>query len=209
MEWLTGPLPDNKKLVTLGVVEPFTVSVKVSLIAAIAITLPVILWQVWAFLAPAVEPHFQRVVLGLRRARDGVVRARRPVHVLHRVASRARLPHVVRRQHLRHPNSGELLLQLRGAHAARRRARLPHANLRPRARATTRPDDSADAKQPEHRVRAAARRSRSSCPPSIRSRSRSRRFHSSSCTRDRSGSRSSWSAAGIGAGTTIRPKRAT
>jgi len=64
MEWLTGPLPDNRKLVTLGVVEPFTVSVKVSLIAAIAITLPVILWQVWAFLAPAVEPHFQRVVLG-------------------------------------------------------------------------------------------------------------------------------------------------
>jgi sec-independent protein translocase protein TatC len=64
MEWLTGPLPDNKKLVTLGVVEPFTVSVKVSLIAAIAITLPVILWQVWAFLSPAVEPHLQRVILG-------------------------------------------------------------------------------------------------------------------------------------------------
>jgi sec-independent protein translocase protein TatC len=63
MEWLTGPLPDDKKLVTLGVVEPFTVSIKVSLIAALAITLPVILWQVWAFLAPAVEPHFQRVVL--------------------------------------------------------------------------------------------------------------------------------------------------
>ena len=63
MEWLSGPLPDNKKLVTLGVVEPFTVSIKVSLIAAIAITLPIILWQVWAFLAPAVEPHFERVVL--------------------------------------------------------------------------------------------------------------------------------------------------
>ena len=64
MEWLTGPLPNDKKLVTLCVVEPFTVSIKVSLIAAIAITLPVILWQVWAFLAPAVEPHFQRVILG-------------------------------------------------------------------------------------------------------------------------------------------------
>ena len=54
MEWLVGPLPDNKKLVTLGVVEPFTISIKVSLIAAIAITLPVILWQVWAFLAPEI-----------------------------------------------------------------------------------------------------------------------------------------------------------
>lgn len=63
MEWLTGPLPDDRKLVTLGVTEPFTTSVKVSLIAALALTLPVILWQVWAFLAPAVSPHFERVVL--------------------------------------------------------------------------------------------------------------------------------------------------
>ena len=64
MEFLTGPLPDDRRLVTLGVTEPFTTSVKVSAIAALAITLPVILWQVWAFLAPAVSPHFERVVLG-------------------------------------------------------------------------------------------------------------------------------------------------
>ena len=63
MEWLTGPLPDDKKLVTLGVTEPFTTSVKVSLIAALAIVLPILLWQAWAFLAPAVQPHFERVVL--------------------------------------------------------------------------------------------------------------------------------------------------
>ena len=63
MEWLTGPLPNDKKLVTLGVTEPFTTSVKVSLIAGLALALPVLLWQVWAFFAPAVQPHFQRVVL--------------------------------------------------------------------------------------------------------------------------------------------------
>ena len=63
MEWLTGPLPNDKKLVTLGVTEPFTTSVKVSFIAAIAIALPILLWQAWAFLAPAVEPHFERVLL--------------------------------------------------------------------------------------------------------------------------------------------------
>jgi sec-independent protein translocase protein TatC len=62
MEWLTGPLPDDRKLVTLGVTEPFTTSIKVSMIAALALTLPVILWQLWAFLAPAVSPHFERVV---------------------------------------------------------------------------------------------------------------------------------------------------
>jgi sec-independent protein translocase protein TatC len=63
IDWLTVPLPDDKRLVTLGVTEPFTISVKVSLIAALAIALPVLLWQIWSFLAPAVEPHFQRVVL--------------------------------------------------------------------------------------------------------------------------------------------------
>jgi sec-independent protein translocase protein TatC len=65
MDWLIGPLPDDKKLVTLGVTEPFTTSIKVSLIAALAIALPIVLWQAWAFLAPAVEPHFERVVLVL------------------------------------------------------------------------------------------------------------------------------------------------
>lgn len=63
MKWLTGPLGDDRKLVTLGVTEPFTTSVKVSLIAALALALPVILWQAWAFLAPAVQPHFERIVL--------------------------------------------------------------------------------------------------------------------------------------------------
>jgi sec-independent protein translocase protein TatC len=63
MEWLTGPLPHNRQLVTLGVTEPFTTSVKVSLLAGLALALPVVLWQVWGFLAPAVEPHFQRVVV--------------------------------------------------------------------------------------------------------------------------------------------------
>lgn len=63
IEWLTGPLPDDKNLVTFGVTEPFTTSVKVSVIAAIAVVLPVLLWQVWAFFAPAVAPNFERVAL--------------------------------------------------------------------------------------------------------------------------------------------------
>jgi len=65
IDWLMEPLPDDKRLVTLGVTEPFTTSVKVSLIAAIALSLPILLWQVWSFLAPAVDEHQQRVVLVL------------------------------------------------------------------------------------------------------------------------------------------------
>ena len=63
IEWLTGPLPDDKQLVTLGVTEPFTTSVMVSIVVAIGLVHPVLLWQIWAFLAPAVSPHFERVAL--------------------------------------------------------------------------------------------------------------------------------------------------
>jgi len=64
IDWLMDPLPDDQRLVTLGVTEPFTTSIKVSLLAGIALALPVLLWQVWSFLAPAVEAQQQRVVLG-------------------------------------------------------------------------------------------------------------------------------------------------
>jgi sec-independent protein translocase protein TatC len=62
IRWLTEPLPGEVKLVTLGVTEPFTTSMKVSFYAAVAMTLPVVLYQFWAFLAPAVEEHVQRVL---------------------------------------------------------------------------------------------------------------------------------------------------
>jgi sec-independent protein translocase protein TatC len=63
IEWLIRPLPDDKQLVTLGVTEPFTTAVKVSLIAAIAVVLPILLWQLWAFLAPAVDEKIQRALV--------------------------------------------------------------------------------------------------------------------------------------------------
>src|SRR5215218_7439494 len=62
VHWLVRPLPDDKTLVTLGVIEPFSTAVKVSLAAALAVTLPVLLYQLWSFLAPAVEERTQRVV---------------------------------------------------------------------------------------------------------------------------------------------------
>lgn len=62
--WLSAPLPDDKRLVTFGVTEPFFTSVKVSFYAAIAVALPVLLYQVWSFLAPAFEEKTQRVVAG-------------------------------------------------------------------------------------------------------------------------------------------------
>jgi len=62
IEWLKRPLPPDKTLVTLGVVEPFTTAVKVSGLAAIAIVLPILVWQVWGFLAPALDHATQRAL---------------------------------------------------------------------------------------------------------------------------------------------------
>src|SRR5436305_2726825 len=64
IRWLEQPLPEAKRhLITLGVAEPFLTSVKGGLLAGIALALPVVLWQVWSFLAPAVEEHAERTVL--------------------------------------------------------------------------------------------------------------------------------------------------
>jgi sec-independent protein translocase protein TatC len=62
LTWLEGPLPGGKQLTTLSVTEPFFTTVKVVFIAAIALSLPVLLWQLWSFLAPAFEQHAQRIV---------------------------------------------------------------------------------------------------------------------------------------------------
>ena len=64
VEWLVDPLPDDRQLVTFGVTEPFVTSFKVSLAAGFLLAFPVLLWQIWSFLAPAFEEHAQRVVAG-------------------------------------------------------------------------------------------------------------------------------------------------
>jgi Sec-independent protein translocase protein (TatC) len=66
LTWLNRPLPaGHRHLVTLGVAEPFTVSLTVSLYAGVVLASPVILWQVWAFFAPAFEPTAERTILAL------------------------------------------------------------------------------------------------------------------------------------------------
>ena len=55
-------VPAGTPIVTLGVTEPFTTSLKVSFYAAVALVLPILLWQAWAFLAPAVGHETQRVL---------------------------------------------------------------------------------------------------------------------------------------------------
>src|SRR4029450_12958986 len=61
LTWLNRPLPDRlQKPVTFSPIEPFTTSIWVSLWAGLLLALPIVFWQLWAFLAPAVEEHRQR-----------------------------------------------------------------------------------------------------------------------------------------------------
>src|SRR5262249_30992664 len=63
IHWLNGPLPENLKPTTLGVAEPFLTSMVVSLWVGVALAFPIIVWQLWGFLAPAFQEHTQRVLV--------------------------------------------------------------------------------------------------------------------------------------------------
>jgi sec-independent protein translocase protein TatC len=66
LHWLNAPLPAGRRTpTTFGVSEPFTVALTVSLYAGFVLALPMILWQVWSFLAPAFDDQNQRRVRGL------------------------------------------------------------------------------------------------------------------------------------------------
>ena len=61
LDWLNRPLPEDlKKPATFSPIEPFTTSLMVSLWAGLLLTLPIVFWQIWAFLAPAIQEHQQR-----------------------------------------------------------------------------------------------------------------------------------------------------
>src|ERR671925_959734 len=64
--WLNRPLPEGKgQPITLNPLEAFSTSFKVAFLAAVAIALPILLWQLWNFLAPAFEETSQTVVVRL------------------------------------------------------------------------------------------------------------------------------------------------
>jgi sec-independent protein translocase protein TatC len=59
LDLLRGPI-GNKQLLTIGVAEPFTTTLTISAYAAVLLTLPVLLYQVYAFTIPALAPEHQR-----------------------------------------------------------------------------------------------------------------------------------------------------
>jgi sec-independent protein translocase protein TatC len=73
LDWLNGPLPPGRhRLGTLGVAEPFTVTLTVCVYAGLVLALPIVLWQLWAYFAPAFDPAHERHVLWLVLAATGL-----------------------------------------------------------------------------------------------------------------------------------------
>ncbi|CAM5793015.1 twin-arginine translocase subunit TatC [Rhizobacter fulvus] len=62
---LTAHMPTGTGLIATGVISPFLVPLKITLMAAFMLALPVVLYQVWAFVAPGLYTHEKRMVLPL------------------------------------------------------------------------------------------------------------------------------------------------
>ena len=62
---LVAHLPKGATLIATSVISPFMVPLKILLMAAFLIALPVVLWQVWAFVAPGLYSHEKKLVLPL------------------------------------------------------------------------------------------------------------------------------------------------
>ena len=62
---LVAHLPAGATLIATSVISPFLVPLKILLMAAFLIALPVVLYQIWAFVAPGLYSHEKKLVLPL------------------------------------------------------------------------------------------------------------------------------------------------
>ena len=62
---LIEALPEGSTMIAIEVAAPFFVPIKVTLFASFVVALPVVLYQVWAFIAPGLYTHEKRLVVPL------------------------------------------------------------------------------------------------------------------------------------------------
>jgi sec-independent protein translocase protein TatC len=75
LNWLERPLPKGEKVVAFNVTEPFLTAFWVSLWAGLLLALPIVMWQVWGFFAPAFTREMQRKVVGFALFAAGLMAA--------------------------------------------------------------------------------------------------------------------------------------
>ncbi len=62
---LVGHLPKGATMIATSVISPFMVPLKVLMMCALMLALPVVLYQLWAFVAPGLYSHEKKLVLPL------------------------------------------------------------------------------------------------------------------------------------------------
>lgn len=62
---MIAALPIGSKMIATGVISPFLVPMKVTLVIAIILALPWVFYQLWAFIAPGLYAHEKRLVMPL------------------------------------------------------------------------------------------------------------------------------------------------
>ena len=62
---LIQSLPQGSRLIATGVITPFLIPMKISVMAGFIFALPVVLYQAWAFVAPGLYVHEKKLVLPL------------------------------------------------------------------------------------------------------------------------------------------------
>ncbi len=62
---LVAQLPEGAHLIATSVISPFLVPLKILLMTAFLVALPVVLYQVWAFVAPGLYSHEKKLVMPL------------------------------------------------------------------------------------------------------------------------------------------------
>ena len=62
---LISSLPQGSRMIATGVITPFLIPMKIAFMAALLAALPYVLYQAWAFVAPGLYAHEERLVLPL------------------------------------------------------------------------------------------------------------------------------------------------
>ena len=62
---LVATLPKGATLIATSVISPFLVPLKILMMTAFLMALPVVLWQLWAFVAPGLYTHEKKLIMPL------------------------------------------------------------------------------------------------------------------------------------------------
>lgn len=67
LEWMMVPakeaLPANSQMVAMAIEETFFTALKVAFFAGFILSLPIIFWQMWMFLAPGLYDHEKKLII--------------------------------------------------------------------------------------------------------------------------------------------------